>query len=241
MKELTTLSLMKRTDSLRLSLIALFFCIVASLYHFDVLDYLNLASFKHYQSWTEEHYLQSPIRFTLAFCFLFTLTISLAMPTALFFIVIGGALFGTWLGAILATLSISLGSLTAFLLSRFVFREFLSKKYHAQLTMLNKKIEKDAFLYLLSIRFVPGMPLCIINPILGLTKLSASVFFTASAIGMFIPNLIYSNAGKHLSKIETIGDVFSQEITLSFLFLAILILSPKLIQEIKKKRSTPRS
>ena len=57
---------------------------------------------------------------------------------------------------------------------------------------------------------------------MGLTPISTKSFFIVSFLGILPGTVVYVNAGKQISKIESLLEVFSPLIVLSFLLLACL-------------------
>jgi dihydrolipoamide dehydrogenase len=62
----------------------------------------------------------------------------------------------------------------------------------------------------------------VINLVMGLTSLRLWTFFWVSQLGMFAGTVVYVNAGTRLAQIESASGIFSVEILLSFLLLAML-------------------
>jgi pyruvate/2-oxoglutarate dehydrogenase complex dihydrolipoamide dehydrogenase (E3) component len=62
----------------------------------------------------------------------------------------------------------------------------------------------------------------VINLVMGLTTLRLWTFFWVSQVGMFAGTVVYVNAGTQLAQLESASGIFSGEILLSFLLLAML-------------------
>jgi uncharacterized membrane protein YdjX (TVP38/TMEM64 family) len=122
--------------------------------------------------------------------------------------------------------------------ARFILRSTLEKKYAATIEKFDAGLNKNAWSYLLFLRLVPAFPFFLINIALGLTRLSPSVFFFGSLIGMYPGTLVYTYAGSKLSQISALSDIASPEILFAFSLLGLFALIPTLIKKIKQKRSS---
>jgi len=100
--------------------------------------------------------------------------------------IMAGTIFGPWLGMIYTLVFATLGAIIAFLLARFLLRNFLSKYYENH--KLYKKFEgkKDiniTYLVFLT-RLMPQVSFDIVSYLAGLTKLRLSWFALATFLGM---------------------------------------------------------
>ena len=121
---------------------------------------------------------------------------------------------------------VSLGSTTGaafcFLISRFLLKDFVQKKFHSKLKAINKGFKKEGAFYCFSLRLIPVFPFFMVNLLMGVTPISLRSFVTASFLGMLPGSLVYVNAGKQLAHIQSPAELFSPLIVLSFLLLAFL-------------------
>jgi dihydrolipoamide dehydrogenase len=78
----------------------------------------------------------------------------------------------------------------------------------------------------------------VINLVMGLTTLRLWTFFWVSQLGMFAGTVVYVNAGTQLAQIESASGIFSGEILLSFLLLAMLpFIGKKIIALIANRKA----
>ncbi|MCC6924060.1 MAG: FAD-dependent oxidoreductase, partial [Nitrosomonas sp.] len=68
---------------------------------------------------------------------------------------------------------------------------------------------------------VPAFPFFLINLLMGLTAIRSRTFFWASLTGMFAGSAVYVNAGTQLASINSLSDVLSLGLMLSFILLAV--------------------
>mgnify|MGYP005640666655 FL=1 len=149
----------------------------------------------------------------------------------------GGAIFGVVWGTILVSFGSVFGATMAFLIARYLFHDYIQHKFSHRLKRINKGIREEGDLYLFTIRFVPIFPFFIVNTLMALTPIKTLNFAVVSQIGMFVPTIIFVNAGTQLARIESPGDVLSLELLLSFALLGIFpILAKKTLIYIRKKK-----
>src|SRR5205823_9276629 len=96
---------------------------------------------------------------------------ALSLPAAGALSLLGGALFGLWLGVLVVDIAATLGATLAFLLTRYLFRDLAQRKLGARLEAINRGVEADGAFYLLTLRLVPAFPFFLINLAMGLTRL----------------------------------------------------------------------
>ena len=164
------------------------------------------------------------------FFLLYALLASLSVPgAALVMTLAGGALFGVFWGSVLVSFASSLGAVLACLLSRFLLREFVERKFPFAVERVNAGIRSDGAYYLFGLRLVPVFPFFVINLVMGLTRLPLQTFYWVSQASMLPGTLIYVNAGTQLAAIRSARDIVSPGLALS---LALLGLFPWLAKRI---------
>jgi uncharacterized membrane protein YdjX (TVP38/TMEM64 family) len=88
--------------------------------------------------------------------------------------------------------------------------------------VINKGIEKEGAFYLFGLRMVPVIPFWLLNLLVGMTSMRASVFFVATLCGMVPITLILVYTGSQLGDIETfsMAAIFTPGLILSLCLLA---------------------
>ena len=151
------------------------------------------------------------------------------MPIAAILCLIIGALFGLVQGIILASFASSLGALVCFLISRYLFKNFIERKFDKSLKIINAGIAKDGVYYLFFVRMTPIFPFFLINLLFSVTKIKAVQFYIVSQIGMFLGTLLFVNAGTQISKINSIEDILNKYVIVSLILIALM---PLLVKKI---------
>ena len=178
-----------------------------------------------------ERFEKNPIWLGIGFFLSYIVITALSIPGAAILTLASGAIFGFGWGLIIASFASTIGATLAMLAFRWFFRPLVEKRFEEQLITVNSGIEKDGSLYLFSLRMVPIFPFFLINALMGLTKIGVGSFFWVSQLGMLAGTALYVNAGTQLASIETISQIFSAEIIISFAILGIFPLVAKTIIE----------
>jgi uncharacterized membrane protein YdjX (TVP38/TMEM64 family) len=157
----------------------------------------------------------------LIFFVIYVTATGLSLPIATPLSLLGGALFGRWLGTALIDVGATIGATLAFLSSRYLFQDAVQRRVGERLEALNRGLEKDGAFYLFTLRLVPFFPFFLINLGMGLTRMRVWTYFWVSLVGMLPGTFVYVNAGNALSTIKSPKDVMSPEVLVSFILLGI--------------------
>ena len=221
----------------RALLITLILALTVSFFAFDLHHYLTLESLKQSQHEFAELNAQSPLKVAAVFFVLYVAVTALSLPGAAIMTLAGGALFGLAEGLLLVSFASSIGATLAFLVSRFVLRDWVQNRFGDKLKTINDGIAKDGALYLFTLRLVPVFPFFLINLLMGLTSMRTVTFYWVSQIGMFAGTLVYVNAGTQLGQLESLSGILSPGIIFSFALLGIFpLLAKKFIGWVQKRR-----
>ena len=167
---------------------------------------------------------------------IYILVTALSLPGAAVMSLAGGALFGLVTGTVLVSFASSIGATLAFLMSRFLFRDTIQRKFGDRLASINRGMEKDGNFYLFTLRLVPIFPFFIINVVMGLTPIKTLSFYLISQIGMLPGTLVYINAGTQLGKLESAAGILSPGMIFSFVLLGIFPLITRKAVDVLKSR-----
>lgn len=196
--------------------------IIFSFYFFGGQKFLDLHFLQQKLSYLHSLYLQRPVYVITVFFTFYIILTGLSIPGAIVLTLMAGALFGTWPGAIIVTLANAVGATIAFILSRFLFRDFVEKKFRNRFIKFTKKLNEEGNLYLLTLRLIPITPFVVVNLVMGLTKIKIWSFIWITLLGIFPGTFIYVYAGKKFSEISTISHILSPSIIISLIFLGMM-------------------
>ena len=175
--------------------------------------------------------------FSLIFSLIYIMSSALSLPFATLLTLLSGYIFGLTLGAFIVSLCSTVGASIAFLTSKFLFYDFIQKKYKKQLVTINNEFINEGIFYIFALRLVPVFPFFVVNIVTSLLPIKLSTFFWVSMLGMFPATLVYVNAGNELSKINSFSDILSFQVFISFSLIGILPLIIKfLLNKIRRKK-----
>lgn len=157
----------------------------------------------------------------------FVTVTALSLPAATLLMLSGGALFGLWPALLLVSFASSLGATLAMLLARGLLRAPLERRYAAQLTRIDAGLAQDGAWYLLALRLTPLVPFFVVNAVLGLTRFPAWKFYLISQLGMLPAAFVYVNAGRELSRLDSLHGLLSPALILALTLLGLLPLAAR--------------
>ncbi len=213
----------------RLLLLAALAALVLTYFGLDLGRFLSLDYFKSQQAAIEAWRAAQPLKAALAFFVAYVAVTGLSLPGAAVMTLVGGAVFGLFWGLLLVSFASSLGATLAFLVSRFLLRDWVQKRFGDRLRAINAGVEKEGGFYLFTLRLVPVFPFFVINLLMGLTPIRTWTFYWVSQIGMLAGTLVYVNAGTQLAKIDSPAGILSPALLGSFVLLGLFPLIAKKI------------
>ena len=218
-------------------LLFVFFCIgVIVFFYLDLEQYLSLKIVKGNLSRLQEFYATNALTAILSFIGLYIFTVALSLPGAAVLTLAGGAIFGPWMGTLTVNLGATIGATLAFMAARFLFRDWVEKKFGANLKPFNSGFSKNAVNYILFLRLIPLFPFFIINLVSGVTSVRLRVYFFGTMFGTLPGTFVYANAGSNLASINSTGDVVSSNVLSALILLGAFALIPAIYKKIKAKK-----
>lgn len=134
----------------------------------------------------------------VCFLIIFSLKpIMIVIPSAMMSVA-SGILFGPIKGFIVNMLGFFISGTLAFMLSRFLGKEFVDKILRGKALSLNQNMEKKGFKILFLLRLPPVLPYDPLSYACGLTKINYKAFILASLLGVVPETLCYSYMGENI-------------------------------------------
>jgi uncharacterized membrane protein YdjX (TVP38/TMEM64 family) len=155
--------------------------------------------------------------------------------------VVGGFLFGTWLGTPFALVGACSGAVAVFILARTGFGGLLERA-GPTVRKLEAGFRRNAFSYLLALRLIPVVPFVAINLAAAAVALPLRTFALATLIGIAPSTLIYASIGDALAgvsegQLALDSSLWSQpRFVLPLLGLAALAMLPVLYRWVRGSR-----
>ncbi len=218
----------------------LFLSAIGAFFFFDLKTYLSLDTLKANRdsllAFTEEHYMPAVALFIL----IYVLQTSFSLPGATIMTLAGGFLFGSLWGPLYVNIGATIGATLAFLAARYLFHQWVERKFGDRLGPIQHGFAKNAFSYLLTLRLIPFFPFFLVNLLSGLTRVKVSTYVVATAVGIIPGSVVYTFAGRQLGTINALSELVSPRLLLAFSLLGLLMLVPVIYRRLTET-PTPQS
>jgi dihydrolipoamide dehydrogenase len=222
----------------KLILLLLIGLMIAAYFLFDIGQYLSLDYLQGKQQYFHDLRQAQPLKIALIYFVGYIVITALSLPGAALMTLVGGALFGFLWGVVLVSFASTIGATLAFLISRYLLRDFVQNKFGSYLQAINDGIKKDGAFYLFTLRLVPAFPFFMINMVMGLTPIKTVNYFLVSQIGMLAGTAVYVNAGKQLANLDSLQGIISPQLLASFTALGLFpLLAKKLLELIRSRKA----
>ena len=173
--------------------------------------------------------------FFLIFTIIWVLLLGFASPIFL----IGGFIFGKWMGTILVAFGLSIGATIVYIIANYFFRDLIEDKFSKKFINLKDKFDKNEFLFFLIYRLIGGIPFAISNFLPTLFNVKIKNFFFGSLIGLtpqlFIGVCIGSGIENVVNMNEELPSYFSlllnRDIYIPIIFFILFIIISFLLRK----------
>jgi dihydrolipoamide dehydrogenase len=220
----------------KILLIATIIILIIAFFAFDLQRFLTLGYLKGQQAAFAEFYAANRLLTIALYFVLYVAVTALSLPGAAVMTLAGGALLGFWTALVTVSFASTIGATLAFLVSRFLLRDWVQGKFGDKLKAINEGVEREGSFYLFTLRLVPLFPFFVINLVMGLTPMRTLAYYGVSQLGMLPGTAVYVNAGTQLGQIESAAGILSPGIIISFVLLGIFPLIAKRIIAVVKRR-----
>jgi len=142
----------------------------------------------------------------LLFMVVFSIGVILFLPASVMSLGAGFA-YGIVLGSVLVTIAGTIGAIVAFLLSRYIARDWVTKiiARDKRFQRVDKAIETNGFKFVLLTRLSPIVPYVLQNYTYGLTAVSLKDYCKASILGMLPGTFLYVYLGSMITEASEIA------------------------------------
>jgi pyruvate/2-oxoglutarate dehydrogenase complex dihydrolipoamide dehydrogenase (E3) component/uncharacterized membrane protein YdjX (TVP38/TMEM64 family) len=216
----------------KLALVVALGLAIAAFYAFDLGQYLNLQTLKNKQAAIAAFHADSPFLSSAAYFVIYVLATALSIPGAVLLTLAGSAVFGLFWCTVVIAFASTIGATLAFLMSRFLLRDWVTRRFGQRLAAIDAGVRREGALYLFTLRLVPVFPFFLINLLLGLTAMKARTFYWVSQLGMLAGTVVYVNAGTQLARLDSLSGILSPGLLGAFALLGIFPLLARKIVEI---------
>ena len=156
---------------------------------------------------------------------------------------IGGFIFGKWIGTFVVVLGLSIGATFLYMFGNYFLKDLIREKFLNKYRNLEIKFKESEFFYLLAYRFIGGIPWqlsCILPTIFNVKVRN---FFFASLIGIIPQIFLAVSIGSGLEKVIELNSevpritdiIFLPEIYIPILGFFVLVLITILMRKLLYK------
>jgi pyruvate/2-oxoglutarate dehydrogenase complex dihydrolipoamide dehydrogenase (E3) component/uncharacterized membrane protein YdjX (TVP38/TMEM64 family) len=219
-------------DRKRLLLLAVVAAAIAAFFVFDLKQVLSLEYFQASRAKIDAFHASHPWQTAAVFFAVYVAVTALSLPGAAIMTLIAGAIFGVLAGTVLVSFASSIGATLAFLVSRFLLRDWVQSRVGDKLKAINDGVAKEGAFYLFALRLVPLFPFWLINLAMGLTSIRTRTFYWVSQLGMLAGTVVYVYAGTQLGQFR-----ISPGLIFAFALLGIFpLVAKKVLDAIKARK-----
>ena len=120
---------------------------------------------------------------------------TVAMVPGSIFDFTGGALFGPYLGTLLDLIGGTLGAALAFLVARYLARDWVEQRAGPRTQGIMRSVDADGWKFVAFVRLVPIFPYNVMNYLLGMTRIPFHHYIIATVVFMAPSSIIYTWIG----------------------------------------------
>ena len=168
--------------------------------NFSIQDFRSFEIIKSNRNMLEDLKTQNIILSTLIF-FLFTILWVLMLGFGSPIFLIGGFIFGKWVGTLIVLFGLCLGATILYIIANFFLKDFIYQKFESKFSYLTSKFKKNEFLYFIIYRAIGGIPFFVQNLLPVLFNISYKNYFFGSLIGLAPQLFIGVSIGAGINKI----------------------------------------
>lgn len=221
----------------KLALLAVIVLLVGLYFHYDLGQYISLQSLKNQQAAIEAFRTRNPLLSIACFFVGYVIVTALSFPGAALLTLAGGAVFGLLWGVVMVSFASTIGATLAFLMSRFLLRDWVSERFGQRLAAIDDGVRREGAFYLFTLRLVPLFPFFLVNLLFGLTAMKTRAYYWASQLGMLAGTVVYVNAGTQLAKLDSLSGILSPGLLGSFVLLGIFpLIARKLVEIVRMNK-----
>ena len=114
---------------------------------------------------------------------------------------VGGFIFGKWLGTLIIVFGLSIGATFLYMFANYFLKDLIEEKFSSRFNNLTEKFKENEFTFFLIYRFIGGIPFFISNILPTIFNVKVRNFFLGSVIGMTPQLFVGASLGAGLNKI----------------------------------------
>ncbi len=171
----------------------------------------------------------------------YIVSVALSLPLATLLTLLGGFLFGKWLGTLIVVTSATIGAVIIFIVAKSALGVTLREKAGSLYKKIAANMEDNAVSYMLFMRLVPLFPFVLVNIVPALFNVRLRTFAWTTFIGIIPGSFAYVFFGEQLGEIDNPGDLLSPQLLAALALLGFFALLPALYKQIKARKKEAAS
>ena len=211
---------------------------IGAFFYFNLGQYLSLDALKanrdNLLSYTEANFGPAVGIFIL----LYIIQTGFSLPGGAIMTLAGGFLFGSMLGTLFVNIGATAGATLAFLVARYLLRDWVESKFGDRLGPIQAGFAQNAFSYLMTLRLIPAFPFFLVNLVSGLTRVNLGTYVTATSLGIIPGSFVFAFAGRQLGTINSLGEIASPPVLMAFTLLGLLAIMPIIYRKFSQKKDS---
>ena len=114
---------------------------------------------------------------------------------------VGGFIFGKWLGTIIVVFGLTTGATLLYIFANYMLKDIIYEKFSSRFNFLVDKFKENEFIYFVIYRAIGGIPFFLQNLIPTLFNISIKKYFFGSLIGLTPQLFVGVSLGSGINKI----------------------------------------
>lgn len=202
------------------------------------LDRIDLEWIQTHRDQLQAFVLASPIVGVGLFVLIYAGCVALSLPIATLLTLLGGFLFGVWLGLAAVVLGATIGATVLFLIARSSLGDPLRQRAGPLYQKVASHMQTNAVGYLLFMRLVPLFPFFLVNIVPAFFGMGVLAYALTTLIGIIPGTFVFVNLGQQLGEISSVSDLISREMLIALGLLGLFALIPTLYRHFKPSEAS---
>jgi len=206
---------------------------IALVIYIDQRQYLTLEYLKLNRDRLEAFYQANSLTMIGGYITAYIMIGLFLLPGATFLSFAAGLIFGPALGVGIVVIGSTFGAALAFLVSRYLLRDWVEEKFGQRVRGVNDNLCEKPLNSVLFFRLIPLFPFFAVNIGFALSQIPLKFFFWGTMFGKLPATYIYANAGSNLATINSFAEIMSIKVLGSLSLLGVLALIPVFYKKLK--------
>ncbi len=202
--------------------------------YMGVYDYISFEHIKANRERLLQFVDQYPVWSVVAYILVCAAVIGAGIPIIGILTLVSGYMFGVIYGTIYATIGATLGVIIMVLAVRYIIMDSIKARYGRKLAQFNTKLQTYGYSYLLTLHWMTVIPYSVVAILAALADVPLLAVVWTTVVGSIPMIFIYALAGRQLGTVEQVGDIFSFQVIMAFILLALLALIPMGIRRVRE-------